>query len=516
MKNKAFLSLLLTLSLLLLSAPAKAATSEVIDRGTLPRTVITTDGEVDDMNSVLRALLYANEMDIAGIVITSSTYHYAGNGADILPYRWTGTDWIWEYLDDYEEVYPNLVQHDPNYPTAEELREKTFIGNITNVGEMEEVTEGSEFLKELFLDDDPRTLYVQTWGGTNTTARALLSIEEEYAGTEEWEAIQQKIYDKLVVYIILDQDDSYGNYIAVNWPGLKVINDRGNFWLFAYAWGMFPEYNWAPLKADWYLANLADKGALLDNYYTMGDGKIVPGEWYEELRGIDHYLETHPNYERYDFISEGDSPSFLYLVDNGLRNAEDPSYGGWGGRFAQGDSDTLWLNNALDYNPMGKNFSTGYSLTRWFTDMQEDFAARADWCVSETYEGANHAPVVEIQEGLDLTAAPGEEVLLTAEASDPDGDELSYLWWRYFEADTYVEDARDKGEIVQGFVGSSRELLDDEVLEPVVIEGADTASCSFVVPEDAASGDTLHMILEVRDNGAHKLVRYARVIITVE
>ena len=37
------------------------------------RTVITTDGEVDDRDSVIRALLYANEMDIAGIVLTSSS-----------------------------------------------------------------------------------------------------------------------------------------------------------------------------------------------------------------------------------------------------------------------------------------------------------------------------------------------------------------------------------------------------------------------------------------------------------
>ncbi|WRK52342.1 DUF1593 domain-containing protein [Coprobacillaceae bacterium CR2/5/TPMF4] len=43
------------------------------------RTVITTDGEVDDMNSVIRALLYSNDMDISGIVLTSSMYHYAGD-----------------------------------------------------------------------------------------------------------------------------------------------------------------------------------------------------------------------------------------------------------------------------------------------------------------------------------------------------------------------------------------------------------------------------------------------------
>ena len=64
------------------------------------RTVITTDGEVDDRDSVLRALLYANDMDIAGIVLTSSMYHYAGDEAKgIEPFRWTGPQWIYDFLD---------------------------------------------------------------------------------------------------------------------------------------------------------------------------------------------------------------------------------------------------------------------------------------------------------------------------------------------------------------------------------------------------------------------------------
>lgn len=50
----------------------------------MPRTVITTDGEVDDMNSVIRALLYSNEMDICGIVITSSTYHLRATPPQVL------------------------------------------------------------------------------------------------------------------------------------------------------------------------------------------------------------------------------------------------------------------------------------------------------------------------------------------------------------------------------------------------------------------------------------------------
>ena len=45
---------------------------------------------------------------------------------------------------------------------------------------MEESTDGSNFLKDILLDNDNRTLYIQTWGGTNTTARALYDIEQQY------------------------------------------------------------------------------------------------------------------------------------------------------------------------------------------------------------------------------------------------------------------------------------------------------------------------------------------------
>ncbi len=95
------------------------------------RTVITTDGEVDDRDSVIRALLYANDMDIAGIVLTSSMYHYAGdeeNGVE--PFRWTGTQWIYDFLDAYEKVYDNLKSHDPEYPEPEYLKSVTRIGNV--------------------------------------------------------------------------------------------------------------------------------------------------------------------------------------------------------------------------------------------------------------------------------------------------------------------------------------------------------------------------------------------------
>lgn len=478
------------------------------------RTVITTDGEVDDMNSVIRCLLYSNEMDIAGIILTSSMYHYAGDPKkDIAPFRWTGTDWLDDLLDRYGQVYPYLCLHDADYPHPDYLKKVTKIGNVSYVGEMKEETEGSTFLETLFLDEDPRTLYVQTWGGTNTTARALKSIEEKYGQTKEWSDIQKKIYQKLVIYIILDQDDSYASYIATVWPELTIINDRFNFWHFAYAWKSHcPEVN-QRLSAAWFKENIkTGHGPLLERYALIGDGQYIAGELEEEQRGIDLYLEKHPEYERYDFISEGDSPSFLYLVDVGLRSLEDPEYGGWGGRFVR-EKNHLYLNHAYDYNPYTKQYEAEYSLERWFDDFQNDFAARADWCVADRYEKANHAPHLEILEGNDIFVEPGQILTLHANGSDPDGDQLSYHWWRYAEADTYsLPDPKHInihriGDMIlsQTYAGHR----DDRVL----IEQTESDTVIIHIPSDLQSQETIHIIAEVADDGIPSLKRYQRIIL---
>lgn len=464
------------------------------------RTVVTTDGEVDDQDSFMRLMLYANEMDIAGIIMTSSTYHYAGgtmkDGTVVEPYRWTGTEWIYDVLDRYEEVYPNLCENADGYPEPGYLKSITKIGNIKNVGDMEEPTEGSDFLKDILLDDDERTLYIQTWGGTNTTARALYDIEQQYKGTPQWDEIYNKICEKAVIYIILSQDDTFEKYIAVNWPDISIIHDTGTFWRFAYMWKRVEPELTTRLQGDWNYENIkTGHGPLLDGYHLMGDGTLLPGELDNEQRGSEEYLINNPQYNRYDFISEGDSPSFFYLLDTGLRSLEDPTYGGWGGRFGI-DTDGAYRNIVKDYNPYKEGddkMDGNYTLTRWFDDIQDDFAARADWCV-DSYEDANHRPTVSVKEGLDLTAAPGERIKLHAKATDPDGDHLTYKWWQYFEADTY------DGE-------------EDGSLSAI---GASTDTVSFVVPEDAEAGDTIHMIIEVEDNGAHGMKHYQRVIVTVE
>ncbi|MBP3870348.1 MAG: DUF1593 domain-containing protein [Faecalicoccus sp.] len=479
------------------------------------RTVITTDGEVDDQNSLIRALLYSNDMDIAGIVMTSSMYHYAGNET-VPPYRWTGTKWVYDLLDAYEKDYDNLVCHDSNYPAPEYLRSVTKIGNISNQGEMEEITEGSIFLEQLFLDEDPRTLYVQTWGGTNTTARALKSIEEKWKDTDKWDVIQSKINEKVVIYIILDQDASYQDYIAVHWPDIKVINDTSNFWHFAYAWQFHSDEMNRTLKGDWCYKNLVDNdSALMSHYALMGDGKMVEGELYEEQRGTEDYLKANPNYSRYDFISEGDSPSFFYLIDVGLRSLEDPSFGGWGGRFGK-ISNRLYKNTVLDYDLYSKQFEAQYSLSRWFDAIQNDFACRVKWTLTKEDKKEYHAPVLKVREGLNLQADIGDVIDLHVDVLNKEKEDCCFKWWRYFEADTYGNIDLDTevikaGDLQLNIVGKPNQ----EVLDPIKIDGADTPHMSFTIPMDVQKGDTIHMIIEVSTKDEIPLTRYQRVIIEI-
>lgn len=495
----------ISLLLLLLSLSTSMVMAQSTAKG--PRTIVTTDGEVDDVDSFIRMLLYSNEFEIEGLVYSSSQWHYAGDGQGTLftsemantaerygeraALRWPGTDWMERYIDEYALVYDNLKKHAEGYPAPEYLKSIIRVGNIDFEGEMEKDTEGSDFIKEILLDDEPGPVYLQIWGGTNTVARALKSIEEEYQGSPEWEHIYKKITDKAIIYTVLDQDATYRKYIAPHWPEIRVFYNSDQFWSFAYLWPkVVPKQLQSYLGGEWFAENIKfNHGSLLNSYYLWGDGQQLPGDD-EHTHG---QLQEAKKYGRsqYDFISEGDSPAFFFLLDVGLRSMEDPSYGGWGGRMVQSeDNPRRWEDGreVRDYNPYTDTLDTAYPQTRWIPALQNDFAARADWCVMR-YEEANHPPKVTLRHAENLVVKPGEQVQLSGAATDPDADQLSFRWWSYAEAGTY------KGDIK--------------------IRKAENKQASFRVPADAQNGDSIHLILEVSDAGSPALTRYQRVIATV-
>lgn len=424
-----------------------------------PRCIITQDAEVDDMNSLIHVLLYSNEVDIQGIVQSSSKFHWKGVAGQkeekyTKPYRWPGTEWMQKYLNAYQKIYPNLKKHDKSYPAPAYLKSVTKVGNIGYKGEMDSATEGSELIKKTILDNDERTLYLLAWGGTNTISRALKDIEKEYKGTKQWDAIRKKIINKVVIPACGEQDETYSEYIAEEWPEIKFMS-CSQMSSYAYMWRTQPEdSSKKTLYAGFMLKNLIRKhGALLDNYVTWGDGTYLDGEEPGSQFGTNEDLLDSLNwwggfnpvqkYQRYDFLSEGDSPTFFMLLDTGLRTLEDITNGGFSGRYARADKKNSKGQEVNYWSPVTDTYvkedgSTMKVESSWkyIDDIQNDFAARADWCIVNDYVKANHAPKVSVTEGTDIKASAGETLKLHAIATDPDDDYVTVSWSEYTDAST--------------------------------------------------------------------------------
>ena len=92
------------------------------------------------------------------------------------------------------------------------------IGNIAYKGDVKEESDGSKLIEKALLDNDPRKLHLLAWGGMNTISRALMSIEEDYKNTDQWEEIRNKIIDKVMIGAWGKQDQTYDEYIGEEWP----------------------------------------------------------------------------------------------------------------------------------------------------------------------------------------------------------------------------------------------------------------------------------------------------------
>ena len=477
---------LVYLFFLLILLNVSAAISQTPSTAPTPRLLVLTDIEADpdDAQSLVRLLLYANQLDIEGLVATTSIHQK----------KRVAPETIQRIVDAYGKVQPNLLKHEKGYPTAQALKVLIKKGlpvyGMAAVGEGHD-SEGSNWIIKTLEKPDERPLWVSVWGGPNTLAQALWKIQKTRTPQQA-----ERLYRKLRVYTISDQDDS-GPWIRKTFPDVFFV--------------VSPGYGYQ--HATWRGINTTEPGT---------SAEYISDAWLAE-----HIQQGHgplgAQYPDVAYGMEGDTPAFLGLIPNGLNVPDRPDYGGWGGRYVlhqprevletrgrppgapQDAPETrpIWTNSADSVIAIRKPFSPPLAdeikspksiqatIWRWRKEFQNDFAARMDWCVMP-YAEANHPPVPRLGHPEALTVKSGETFVLSAAGTtDPDGDAMSYLWQHYPEAGTYT-----------GYVAFTP-----------------YASNMYEIPSVTApkvtKPETLHFILKVTDKGTPALTRYQRVIVQV-
>jgi hypothetical protein len=420
---------------------------------TKPRIINTTDlgADPDDEQSMVRQLVSANEFDIEGLIVATGCWKKSQSNTAMLD----------EILEAYDEVYPNLIVHADGYPTPEYLKAISVMGQtgygMSDVGTGKD-SPGSELIIAAADKDDPRPLWVMGWGGMNNVAQAIWKVRETRSAYE-----LSKFLSKLRLFDILGQDDA-GAWIAKNFPEVFYIRATG-------------VYGWQPPKNGAYQR--------------------------EDIQSHGPLGEIYPDTK---WATEGDSPSFMHVYPNGLNNPEEIDQGGWGGRFSFDKQEGI--RSMSEVPKIDENAETKYdtyymygnteegaeAIKRWSEGYNNDFAARMDWSITSDYDSANHHPVAVLNDDrtrqvLTMTADAGSNVELTAAgSSDPDGHSLNYSWSFYNEPGSYD--------------GS------------VTIQNNTSHTINVEIPE-GAKGKTIHIILEIHDNGTPNLYAYRRMIINV-
>jgi len=408
------------------------------------RVVVMTDigGDPDDRQSLVRFLLHACDFKVEGLCTGF------GWGHD----RKTRPDLIREAIEAYGEVLPNLRRHRRDYPSREELLNLLKDGHNGDPHKVGPImnSEASDWIIRVVDDPDERPVWFAIWGGPRELAQAIWKVQTTRSAAQ-LAAFKKKIR----VHSVADQDKT-ARWVKQHHPDV--------FWIFS--------------------------ERIYQGFYAEGDQTLVSPEWMERhIRGPLKRVYPADAHKKAG-VKEGDTPSFLYLLPNGLSDPEQPEHGNWGGRF-------VGSGRGHEYVP-AQDLLNGrpdllYTIHRWRPAYQNAFAARMDWCML-SFDEANHEPVARCNGDtslrvLRIPATPGGKVQLSAEGSlDPDGDQLRYRWWIYREAGTCQ-------------------------VEPTIAGAGEPQAVVTLPPE--ASGRTIHVILEITDTGKPPLTAYRRIVLEV-
>ena len=451
--------------LLLLALPMMGwATEQTLK----PRLVVCTDiapadVEPDDMESMVRLMAYADLFEVEALITS------VGWNCDPYPKEWA--EYLQRVIEAYRKDVPKLMKRSGQttflpiseeeksqfigyWPSADYIKSRAVMGSerggIKVIGEGND-SPGSELLIRLADEDDPRPIYVAAWGGANTLAQAIWRVKQTRSADE-----LKRFVRKFRLYTITDQDMQFNMrmdraYSSHMWLR-KEFKDNLQF--------IWDEGTWQEQ------CDLGKRNWQLHKDHIQGKGNLG---------------KEYPDYK---WGVEGDTPSFLYVMPNGLNDPEDPHQTGWAGYHERGlcaDSlTTAWTS----WQEPVLSISVGYKR-RFYPDEISDFMARMQWAD----EGrGNHNPQVVINgsEGLQsfsIEAKAGDTIRLDASKTmDPNGDKLSFLWWQ------------------QPEIGKTK----------VAIAQPEESVITIQIPAETCK-ETIHIICEVHDDGPFHLVSYRRI-----
>lgn len=235
---------------------------------------------------------------------------------------------------------------------------------------------------------------------------------------------------------------------------------------------------------------------------------------------------------------EGDSPSFMWLIPNGLSYPERPDWGGWGGRFNRitwsrdlsseygGSPETVIVAPDKSYT------SLQASVWRWRDAFQDDLATRMQWTLHQDLSAATHPPIISINEStgpepLYVKLAPGQSTILDATQTidvDYPGDltNLDFEWFFYLEPSCPHETGQEQYagylslEPLDPPAGSGGKLELQEAGFKNVTLGPKVSITNSIPPRPDVPNwpSEWHVILQVRTKkGPYPVRRYKRVVV---